>query len=66
MKIKQVPTRRSKDLPKQLQIKSGKLVCVDGTEPDFSELPDGDYNLMVREGVTGLLDDAYIMRRFGA
>jgi len=35
--------------PDQLEVRNGKLVCLDGTKPDFSAIPDGKYNLVPRE-----------------
>ena len=66
MKIipKKVPLHE--DPPKQIVIKDGKLLAVDGTKPDFSALPDGEYNLVTRKTLKGLRFGSLRLNCWGA
>jgi hypothetical protein len=66
MKLKLYPTKGTTPLPNQLLIRDGKLICVDGTEPDFSDLPDGPITLMPRRQAETLHVDAFLARHMAS
>ena len=64
MKIRQIHTKDHEQPPDQLEVRNGKLVASDGTRPDFSNLPDGKYNLLTRRDHIQLRDDAFLGRHW--
>jgi len=66
MKIRPHKVVTGNDLPAQLVIKDGKLIASDNTEPDFSEMMDGTYNLVSRAQYAKVIDDAHMLRYWGA
>ena len=66
MKIEPKKIPLHEDPPKQLVIKGGKLIAVDGTRPDFSGMPDGEYNLTTHEVLKGLRHDSLVRRNWAS
>jgi len=65
-KVKAVTVKNSKEVPEQLMVKDGKLLCKDGSEPDFSNFPDGDVSLIMTERFKRDLDDVWMLNHWGA
>lgn len=62
MKIKMHKIYKGDPCPSQLKIEGGKIVSIDGTEPDFSDLPDGPVIITPKQNFEKLLDSALLER----
>ena len=65
-KLETANVRRSSDIPNKLCIKDGKLMCKDGSRPDFSLWPDVDVNMIAHADLIDLVDNVYLFHRLGA
>ena len=66
MKIQLLRNKVSDAPPRQLQIKGGKLIAIDGTEADFSAMPDGEYSLLQRDVHIDLRDSVHLLNNWGS
>jgi hypothetical protein len=61
-----VPVKTSRELPKQLVVQDGVLVCRHTGKPARLDFPNGtEVNVMPHKAIARYLDDAFMFRNMG-